>query len=177
MPMMVARMSSLLATCLGAGLLLLTMTMMCIPYGRPQISLLGLGYILSAILQGLTMLYYQTNNCKGSGYFGGTQCEPNQDLVFCLAASLLYLTCGWILYMVQKYVVSPPGHASSQIYTWSAKSKSSNERNGILRTVEKCWTKLESGQTLVATVFVEKRLGQDGKMKTTHSIQTDIVTD
>lgn len=176
-PIMVARMASLIASCLGGGLLLLTTTMMCIPYGKPQISLLGLGYILSAILQGLTTMFYLTNNCKGGGYFSGTQCEPNQDLVFCVAASLLYLACGWILYMVQQYIVTPPGHASSQIYTWSAKSKSSNERKGILRTVERAWTKLESGHTLMATVFVEKRIDRDGKMKTTHSVQTDIVTD
>jgi hypothetical protein len=176
-PFMVARMASLIASCLGGGLLLLTTTMMCIPYGKPQISLLGLGYILSAILQGLTTMIYLTNNCRGSGYFGGTQCEPNQDLVFCVAASLLYLACGWILYMFQKHIVTPPGHASSQIYTWSAKSKSSNERKGILRTVERAWTKLESGHVLMATVFVEKRIDRDGKMKTTHSVQTDIVTD
>ena len=176
-PFMVARMVSVLATCLGGGLLLLTMTMMCIPYGKPSISLLGLGYIFAGILQALTMVYYQTNNCKGSGYFGGFQCKPNQDLVFCIAASVLYLACGWILYMLQKFVVAPPGHSASEIYTCSAKSKSSDERKGILRTVEKSWTKIPSGETLVATVLVERRKGSDGKIKTIHSIQTDILTD
>ena len=176
-PFMIARMSSVLASCLGGGLLLLTMTLMCIPCGRQGIRILGLGYIFSAILQVLTMVHYQTKSCNGSGYFRGIKCEPNQDLVFCLAASVLYLACGWILYMVQKFVVAPPGHAVSQIYTWSAKSKSSNERKGILRTIEKCWTKIPSGDTLVATVFVERRKSRDGKIKTTHTIQTDVLTD
>jgi hypothetical protein len=174
-PFMVARMVSVLATCLGGGLLLLTTTMVCIPYGKPSISLLGLGYIFAGILQALTMVYYQTNNCKGKGYFGGLQCKPNQDLVFCLAASVLYLACGWILYMLQKLVVPPPGHSASQIYTCSAKSNSSDERKGILRTVEKSWTKIPSGQTLVATVLVERRKGSDGKIKTVHSIQTELI--
>jgi len=174
-PFMVARMASVLATCLGGGLLLLTTTMMCIPYGKSSISLLGLGYILSGVLQALTMVHYQTDNCKGGGYFRGLQCKPNQDLVFCLAASVLYLACGWVLYMLQKFIVAPPGHSASQIYTCSAKSKSSDDSKGLLRTVEKSWTKIPSGETLVATVLVERRMGSDGKIKTVHSIQTELV--
>lgn len=174
-PFMVARMVSVLATCLGGGLLLLTITMMCIPYGESSISLLGLGYFLAGILQALSMIYYLTNNCKGGGYFRGLQCKPNQDLVFCLAASVLYFACGWVLHMLQKFIVLPPGQSASQIYTCSAKSKSSDERKGILRTVEKSWTKIPSGETLVATVLVERRMGSGGKIKTVHSISTEII--
>eukprot|EP00986_Skeletonema_menzelii_P001112 scaffold304_cov80-Skeletonema_menzelii.AAC.6 len=174
-PFMVARMVSVLATCLGGGLLLLTTTMMCIPYNESSISLLGLGYILAGTLQALTMVFYQTNNCKGVGYFRGLQCKPNQDLVFCLAACVLYLACGWVLYMLQKFVIVPPGRSASQVYTCSAKSKSSDERKGILRTVEKSWTKIPSGETLVATVLVERRIGSGGKIKTVHSIQTELI--
>lgn len=174
-PFMVARMVSALATCLGGGLLLMTTTMMCVPYDKPGIRFLGVGYISAGILQALTMVFYQTNNCKGRGYFGGFQCKPNQDLVLCLAASLLYLACGWIFYMLQNLVVAPPGHSASQIYTCSAKSSSSDERKGILRTVEKSWTKIPSGEILVATVLVERREGSDGKVKTVHSIQTELI--
>ena len=174
-PFMVARMVSVLATCSGGALLLLTTTLMCIPYGGSSISLLGLGYILAGVLQALTMIFYLTNNCKGVGYFHGLQCKPNQDLVFCLAACVLYLACGWILYMLQKFVVAPPGRSASQIYTCSAKSKSSDESKGMLRTVEKSWTKIPSGETLVATVLVERRMGSSGKIKTVHSIQTQLI--
>ena len=77
--------------------------------------------------------------------------------------------------MLQKFVVAPPGRSASQIYTCSAKSKSSDESKGMLRTVEKSWTKIPSGETLVATVLVERRMGSSGKIKTVHSIQTQLI--
>ena len=174
-PFMFARIVSILATCLGAGLLMLTTTMMCIPYSKSSMSLLSVGYVFAGILQALTMVSKQTNSCKGGGYFHGYQCKPNQDVVFCLAASVLYIACGWVLHMLEKFAIGPPAHLNCQVYTCSAKSNSSDESKGILRTVEKSWTKIPSGETLVATVLVERRKASDGKIKTKHSIQTELI--
>ena len=79
---------------------------------------------------------------------------------------------------------SNPGTDKMEVYTWSSEAKSSNPRKGVLRTVEKCWTRLPSGATLMATVFVEQRMGTSGtssdwggsgKLKTTYSIQTEML--
>lgn len=182
---MIARAASALAACLGGGLVLWTCTLTCIPYSRQSINGLGLSFFAATILQLMTIFFYLSENCKGgedefgntigSGYFGGLECKPNQDLVFCIAASALYLATGWIMYVAQQFVATAPGFTASEVYTWSAKSKASNEKKGILRTVEKCWTQIPDGSTLTATVMVERRKEKDGRIKTTHSIQTEIL--
>ena len=182
---MIARAASALAACLGGGLVLWTCTLTCIPYSRQSINGLGLSFFAATILQLMTIFFYLSENCKGgedefgntlgSGYFGGLECKPNQDLVFCIAASALYLATGWIMYVAQQFVATAPGFTASEVYTWSAKSKTSSEKKGILRTVEKCWTQIPDGSTLTATVMVERRKEKDGRIKTTHSIQTEIL--
>lgn len=145
-----------------------------------------MGFFATSLLQLLTIFFYLSDNCKGGGqfddygnalgggYFGGVECKPNQDLVFCISASLLYFATGWILFLAQRFV-SAPGFSTSEVYTWSTVAKSSNEKKGVLRTIEKCWAQLPDGATVMATVLVERKRGKDGKVKTTHSIQTEIL--
>jgi len=183
---MISRSASALASCFGGGLVLWMCTLTCLPHTKLSLNGLGICFFITSILQLFTVLFFQSENCKGKrqfdeygnalggGYFGGTQCRPNQDLVFCIAASLLYFATGAILYLSHKFI-SAPGFSTSEVYTWSAVSGSSNRKKGILRTIEKCWAQLPDGSTVMATVLVEKKRGKDGKTKTTHSIQTEIL--
>mmetsp|Transcript_759 Transcript_759/g.1292 ORF Transcript_759/g.1292 Transcript_759/m.1292 type:complete len:356 (-) Transcript_759:55-1122(-) len=201
-----ARSTSALASCFGCALVLWTCTLMCVPVRNVSVNVLGLCFVLNGVVQCLTATFYRSENCNGGsgsrgndgdgdgsnggggGYFGRGECRPNQDLVFCMAAAVLYLATGWILYISQRFASSgsdsnagSPSSPSSyeesmEVFTWSSEAKSSNPEKGVLRTVEKCWTKIPNGSTLTATVFVEQRKDDGcGKTKTTYSIQTEIL--
>ncbi|KAL3815655.1 hypothetical protein ACHAXA_006930 [Cyclostephanos tholiformis] len=208
LPFLVARSTSALASFAGFALVLWTLTLMCVPTSRGSMNSLALCFATVGVLELLTALIYQSETCRvqsfdttndGGGYLVGGQCRPNQDLIFCIASSTLYMATGWILYASRKFSSDTIGNTSSslpesgfapmEVYTWSAEASSSNPKRGILRTVEKCWTKIPDGSTLMATVFVEQRMdataghgiggsssGCDGNnVKTTYSIQTEIL--
>ena len=208
MPFLVARSTSALASFFGCVMVLWTLTLICAPASRGNMNASGLCFTLVGVLEGLTALLYQTQNCKSQsfdttdgtdgvgGHLGGGECRPNQDLVFCIASSILHLATGWMLHVSYKFLSNAgvgnassslpvSGFASMEVYTWSSEARSSNPRRGILRTVEKCWTKIPDGSTLMATVFVEQRVDVSGgncgtgsgggKLKTKYSIQTEIL--
>ena len=199
MPFLVARSTSALASFFGCVMVLWTLTLICAPASRGNMNALGLCFTLVGVLEGLTALLYQTQNCKsqsfdmtygtdgGGWHLGGGECRPNQDLVFCIASSILHVATGWMLHVSYKFLSNAGvGDTSSmEVYTWSSEARSSNPKRGILRTVEKCWTKIPDGSTLMATVFVEQRADASGgncgtgsgghKLKTTYSIQTEIL--
>jgi len=200
-----ARSTSALASCFGAMLVLWACTLLCVPVSKGSMNALGLCFALTGILQCLTTTLYQSRNCKSAGgYFGSGSCTPNQDLVFCTAAAILYFATGWILYVSNRFAsaaVLPLATAGRgggsnrakggggedsrgrmEVYTWSSEATSSDPSMGVLRTVEKCWTKIPNGSTLMATVFVERRMedkgaggNPGGKVKTTYSIQTELL--
>ena len=180
----VARATSALAVCLGVGLLLWTCTLTCIPSSRSAMNGLGLCFFVASILQLTTSFFYLSNNCKsyvdelgdvtGGGYFGGTQCTANQDLVFCMAASALYFATGWLLYIAQGVIANDPGASSTEVYTWSAATNSADFKKGM-RTIEKSWVRIPDGSTLMATVVVERKRETNGSIKTTHQIKTEIL--
>lgn len=182
---MVARASCALALCLGVGLLLWTCTLTCIPYSRSFLNWIGVGYFAAAIMQMTTTFFYLSTNCGGGvddagndiggGYFMGVHCSANQDLVICIAASAMYFATGWVMYIAQGVIATDPGLSSSEVYTWSAVSKSSDLEKGVLRTVEKSWTKIPDGSVLMATVVVERTRDKRGRIKTTHSIRTEVL--
>ena len=65
-----------------------------------------------------------------------------------------------------------------KVYTWSAEARSSDPDNGLVRTVEKSWTRLANSSTLMATAFVERRrdlTGAESRVKTEYSVQTEII--
>ena len=199
MSFLVARSTSALASFFGCVMVLWTLTLICAPASRGNMNALGLCFTLVGVLEGLTALLYQTQNCKsqsfdmtdgtdgGGWHLGGGECRPNQDLVFCIASSILHVATGWMLHVSYKFLSNAGvGDTSSmEVYTWSSEARSSNPKRGILRTVEKCWTKIPDGSTLMATVFVEQRADASGgncgtgsgghKLKTTYSIQTEIL--
>ena len=180
-----ARAVSLLAVCLGVGLLLWTCTLSCIPYSRSSLNGLGLCFFVASMLQLATSFFYLSSNCKGKtdaesggvvgdGYFGGIECTANQDLVFCIAASALYFATGWLLYIAQGVIANDPGASSSEVYTWSALAKSDDVEDGI-KTIEKSWIRIPDGSTLMATVVVERKRKKRGGIKTTHKVKTEIL--
>jgi len=199
MPFLVARSTSALASFVGCVMVLWTLTLICAPASRGNMNALGLCFTLVGVLEGLTALLYQTQNCKsqsfdmtdgtdrGGWHLGGGECRPNQDLVFCIASSILHVATGWMLHVSYKFLSNAGvgDKSSMEVYTWSSEARSSNPKRGILRTVEKCWTKIPDGSTLIATVFVEQRADASGgncgtgsggrKLKTTYSIQTEIL--
>ena len=180
-----ARAVSLLAVCLGVGLLLWTCTLTCIPYSRSSLNGLGLCFFVASMLQLATSFFYLSSNCMGKidaesgdvigdGYFGGIECTANQDLVFCIAASALYFATGWLLYIAQGVIANDPGASSSEVYTWSALAKFDDVEEGI-RTIEKSWIRIPDGSTLMATVIVERKKRKRGGVKTTHKVKTEIL--
>ena len=193
---MIARSTSAIASCLGCALVLWTCTLLCVPATKGSMNCLGFAFVMNGVLQCMTAIFYQSENCKadddnGGGYFGPGECRPNQDLVISVAAGILYLATGWIVCMSHNFAFSTNNKsvtsttmADMEVYTWSSEAKSSNPKRGILRTVEKSWVKVPNGSTVMATVFVEQRKeadssgsGGDGgrKMKTTYQIQTEIL--
>jgi hypothetical protein len=196
LPFLVARSTSALAFFSGFTMVLWTSTLMCVPISRGSMNALGVCFALVGILELLTTLIYQSENCGvqsldaidgDGGLLGVGKCRPNQDLVFCIASSTLYMASGWLLCASHKISSDAVGNTQSslpvsgfapmEVYTWSEEASSSNPNKGILRTVEKCWTKIPEGSTLMATVFVEQRrdAAAGDNLKTTYSIQTEIL--
>lgn len=204
LPFLIARSTSALASFAGFVMVLWTSTLMCVPISGGSMNALGVCFALVGVMELLTALIYQSETCRVQSFNtidgdeGGLlvkgKCRPNQDLVFCIASSTLYMVTGWLVYASHKFSSDAVGNTSSvlpvsgfapmEVYTWSEEASSSNPNKGILRTVEKCWTKIPDGSTLMATVLVEQRRdaaaghGCDGggcNLKTTYSIQTEIV--
>lgn len=189
---MMARSTSGMASCFGFALVLWTSTLLCIPASKASVKGLGVCFLMNALVQCLTAVFFGSDNCHhnsiggrgggdGGGYFGGKECHPNKDLAFCIASAILYAAAGSILCVSRMTNTIAPGLGSMEVYTWSSEAKSSNPAKGLLRTVEKCWTKVPSGSTLMATVYVEQRTNAGsrargrGKTKMTYSIHTDLL--
>ena len=205
-PFMISRIVSASSSVCGCILVLWSCTLMCIPARKSSMIGLGLCFVLVGILELMTVLFYKGTICneeKNSStatisYFGGGECSPNQDLIYCIASCILFVATGWILYILSssssQHNLLQGTESSMEVYTWSSVSKSSNPKRGIIRTIEKSWMKIPDGSTLMATVFVEQQQLQhqstayDGvddqggsgssqktRLKTTYSIQTEIL--
>ena len=213
-PFMISRIVSATSSVCGCILVLWSCTLMCIPARKASMNGLGLCFLLLGIVELMTVLFYQGTICNNGkvsattaatvSYFGGGECNPNQDLIYCIASCILFVATGWILYILSsssslQHNLLPGetgGESSMEVHTWSSESTSSNPKRGIIRTIEKSWMKIPDGSTVMATVFVEQQqqqsitsggvddfierggLGSSGgkiKMKTTYSIQTEIL--
>ena len=176
LPFKAARACATLATGLGMILVFWTMTLMCLPATAAHVRTLVASFVLNGAVQLATAVLYRSENCDGGGYFGGGTCQANQDIVFCAVAGILFATTGWELYTTQR--TAKPGGGEMKVYTWSAEARSSDPDNGLVRTVEKSWTRLPNSSTLMATAFVERRrdlTGAESRVKTEYSVQTEII--